>query len=386
MEISIHESDLNHILWGSALLGSGGGGAVWAGQTFVDLIAKHKKPVKMLTFPLTGEEKDQLACILCDIGSINAFDERQADALLHAYRKLAEHFAHLGPLQTVVPIETGPENTLAPFVVAAEHGLSVLDADGAGRAVPTLPLSTFSVTGINNWRPVIMSNGNGDIVSVNSHRFDHYDNLLRSLAHVDHFSDSASLAMWPDRIGALVTGAVPGTITRALNCGRLLEGLREHITERVSQSLDVVNQLNAYLIGTGTINDVHISDDEGFAFSTVKIENQIDGHTLTVLSQNESLLVYNTACPGPVAMAPDSICFLGQDLYPYTNSEIRDCKTPVHVIGIQAHGQLRHPKIMAGFRHIMEQLGYAGGASIYTGATKPLGDLIVELSRNTLNN
>ncbi|WP_177195004.1 hypothetical protein [Parapedobacter indicus] len=48
-------------------------------------------------------------------------------------------------------------------------------------------------------------------------------------------------------------------------------------------------------------------------------------------------------------------------------------------MGIQAHQQLRHPAIMAGFRHLMEDLGYAGGASVYTGATEPLGDLIVKL-------
>lgn len=380
MEISINESDLYRILWGSALLGSGGGGAIKAGQTFIDLIKASGKPITMLSFPLTKEEENQLACVLCDIGSINAFDEKQADALVYAYETLAAHFDHMGAIRSVVPIETGPENTLAPFVVAAKFGLSVLDGDGAGRAVPTLPLSTFSVAGIANWRPVMMSNGQGDIVAVNSHRFDKYDNLLRSLAHVGHFSDSASLAMWPDTVGALAAHAVPGTITRALHCGQLLEGIREQKPDLVMQSLPVVNQLDAYLIGAGTIRYANTSDSGGFTFSTVKIENQTDKNTLTILSQNESLLVYNTDLPGPVAMAPDSICFLGQDLYPYTNSEISDCRHPVYVIGIQAHQQLRHPIIMAGFRHVMEELGYAGGASVYTGATKPLGDLIVELS------
>src|SRR5690606_15788040 len=211
---------------------------------------------------------------------------------------------------------------------------------------------------------------------------DKYDNLLRSLAHVGHFSDSASLAMWPDTIGTMAAHAVPGTITRALRCGQLLEGIRTQKPDLVAQSLPVVNQLNAYLIGMGTVSYANTSDSDGFTFSTVKIDNQIDSNTLTILSQNESLLVYNTDLPGPVAMAPDSICFLGQDLSPYTNSEIGDCQQPVYVIGIQAHLQLRHPAIMAGFRHVMEGLGYAGGASVYTGVTKPLGDLIVELSNS----
>jgi DUF917 family protein len=91
---------------------------------------------------------------VCDIGSIGALDKKQTDALRYAFDALAQHFkSTLGPIGALFPIETGPENTMAAFVIAARTGLPVVDGDGAGRAVPTIPFCSFSALGrVKNWR------------------------------------------------------------------------------------------------------------------------------------------------------------------------------------------------------------------------------------------
>ncbi|RKX43696.1 MAG: hypothetical protein DRP33_00565 [Thermotogae bacterium] len=43
----------------------------------------------------------------------------------------------------VVPVETGGFNSVTPLHAGALKGLPVVDADGAGRAVPELQMTTF---------------------------------------------------------------------------------------------------------------------------------------------------------------------------------------------------------------------------------------------------
>jgi len=47
-------------------------------------------------------------------------------------------------VQFIVPVEIGAVNSLVPMVVASNMNIPVVNADGAGRAVPTLSCITFS--------------------------------------------------------------------------------------------------------------------------------------------------------------------------------------------------------------------------------------------------
>jgi DUF917 family protein len=379
---------LTRILYGSAFLGSGGGGLIESGRKFLEEIGGSK--VSLLTFPFSREHGKLLACVVCDMGSITAFDEKQSDALNLAYETLRDYFNKVKEekkIQAFFPIETGPENTLAPFVLAARFGFYVIDGDGAARAVPTLPLSTFSVGGIKNPKPVSIANGNGDSMLVFTKE---PEKILRSVSHIDAFSNSSSLALWPDTVDELFKDCIGGTITRALHCGQLIEGIRENDNKLIEESIGRVNDLSAFVIGAGEVIFKTGLEKGAFNFTTTKIR-QKDGSIITIISQNESLIAFSDQSYLPLAIAPDSICYLGFDFNPCTNGEIesidetvghnKKAKQQIYVIGVKAHKKLQHQDIRNGFKKIIEELGYAGNMDIKTPKQKPLGDLLMGLRR-----
>src|SRR5690606_32253297 len=111
-------------------------------------------------------------------------DPKQDEALQYAYEMLLAHVAGGKTIEALFPLETGPENILAPFVLAARHGLAVVDGDGAGRAVPTLPLCTFSSDDAYIDLPIAMANGDGDRILVDSESNLTHEALLRDFVQL----------------------------------------------------------------------------------------------------------------------------------------------------------------------------------------------------------
>lgn len=384
----INKKLLTRIMYGSAFLGSGGGGKIAAGIAFIKAI--NGKKINLLT-DINEKDGQLIACIICDIGSITEFDKNQVKALEFAFEALSKEFEpKLGrPIQAFFPIETGPENTLAPFVLASKFGFPVIDGDGAGRAVPTLPLSTFAINDISNPQPVAISNGVGDLMLVRTNDVKRFDVLLRSVANIEAFSNSASLALWPATVLELSTKSVMGSITKALNVGQLLEGIRSNDENLIKGSLKVVNKLQGFLIAMGEIIYKSNVEKGAFSYTTTKIK-QSNGSIVSIISQNESLIVFSSLSTQPIAVAPDSICYLMNDFMPITNAEI-DIQTSlpaknkkpqrIFLIGVKANIKLRNPIILDGFRKILEELGYAGNIDLKPVNTRPLGSLFIKLKK-----
>lgn len=387
MEKKIYQNELRWILIGSTFLGSGGGGKIKAGKKFLKEITRKNIPVSLLTHPLSDKEKSLNACIVCDIGSIEAFADRQSEALDLAFTGLSSYFKQeIGEIKALFPIETGPENTFAPLVLAARRGLYVVDADGAGRAIPIIPLCSFAIGPIERPKPVVIANDKGDVMSVFAAKTGLFDKMLRSISQMDGFSNSASLAMWPETVAGLLERSVPGSITRALACGCFLENLKLNKQDRVEETLKTVNEMSGYLIGKGTVIYKESYEEGAFNFTRTKIKNELDGDIITVLSQNESLIVFSDKKSSPLAFAPDSICFLNYKFEPYTNAEIdpikdksKKSKQNVLLIAIKADSRLYRAEIKNRFRTVLEEHGYSGSIAISQSAYRPLGDLLIDI-------
>lgn len=380
----LDEKLLHNLVQGAAFLGSGGGGKISSGETFVKIILGYGSGVELLTHPVAAKDQQKLACILCDIGSISSFDPKQDHALDIAFKGLSASFSSLGKIEAFFPIEIGPENTLAPFVLAAKYKFPVVDGDGAARAVPTLPLSTFSIGHPKNWKPVAIASGRGDSMMVASGKVEDFDSLLRKVAQISPFDNSASLALWPDTIAALTKNCIEGTISKAVFCGMLLEGLQSRNQVQIREALPKVNELKGYLIKEGKLLYKRQVERGGFSFNTTKFQTDA-GEIITVISQNENLMAFCDRIDVPIAIAPDSICYLRSDMKPFTNSEIdyTDSLTDqyFYIIGVEAHEKLHDPAIMKGFNEIIQELRFNTRFDIPKQAGKPLGDLIVELAQ-----
>ena len=135
------KEELEDIANGACLLASGGGGTIEAPKWIIPKILK-------LSDHVTAIGRDEVepsakgAVVAC-MGSPKALKEigfhgsafRAWDLL---EQTLKEKFSFS------IAIETGSVNTFIAMLAAAKMGIPVLDADGAGRAVPTLAMLTFS--------------------------------------------------------------------------------------------------------------------------------------------------------------------------------------------------------------------------------------------------
>lgn len=370
---------------GSAFLGSGGGGSVKAGEMFIQVILSKTQEIRLWMQPLTEEQKATMGCAVADIGANGALDPKQDKALLYAFDMLLKHAAKGENIGALFPLETGPENMLAPFVVAAMHNLPVVDGDGAGRAVPTLSLCTFSQDHYYAKLPIAMANGQGDRLLVNSDNTDTHEPLLRELVQLKSYHNSASLALWPDYVGQLAKRSVPHSVSYALNCGMLFEGLHSGNRQLIDESTPFVNQLKGYFIGRGVLLPSLSSEEDGFSYARIKIKDTKGKIEYTLIAQNESLVCFASDRSAPLAFAPTAICCLGRDGKAYTNAELTDkefydTEPEIMIFAVMPREELNRQEFIDGFIEVIKDL--LGESSTFETPpvpdnVSPLGDLII---------
>lgn len=368
---------LSYLVDGAALLGSGGGGSLSTGHTFVDLILKctNGNGLALLTPPELNTDSSQTAgCVLCDIGAITAIETDQQAAIANAFDALNayQHAQGKAPITVLMPIETGPENSLVPLVLAAQRGLAVLDADGAGRAVPSLPLCTLADLPAC---PAFIANQQNDFLIVQTSQTSSLDDLLRPITASPQFGNSASLALWSASVADLWERSVPGALSQAVWCGQLVAGLRNHDVALVAEALPFVNRRRGIVLGQGTVQSVDQNESGAFNFGTIRINSERDKSQLTILTQNENLILFSNTQSAPLLAAPHTISYLKTDLNPLTNSEIKAGDT-VYVLGIEADARLISPAFEAGFQALLQPLGFGGQLPPLPDSVQPLGTVL----------
>lgn len=394
MSIKLGQAELRRILYGAAFLGSGGGGKIENGRVFMKEILGLGKLITLLESQDIYSQKlqEEIACIVANIGSPEAFDPKQSTALEAVFSELQDHIGlssktgmsnchgTTGTIKAVYPIELGAENTLAPMVLAAKQNIPyVVDGDGARRAVPILDLCTFSsIKNSGQGLVAAIANGAEDTMLITSKEVSKFDNFLRAIANSEEFMNSASLALWPDKLEELDKRSISGSISLAMYCGQLFEGKRTGNSSLIKKALPHVNNLQGSLLAQGVIKDIVEESRGGFDWKTVIIEAQKPKSTISLLVQNENLIAYSDKKPAPLAVAPTSICYLTREFCPLTNAEV-EIGSFTYVIGIDPAEELKEVRILEGFQRKLLKLGYGGPVPVPLHNPQPLGNLINSL-------
>lgn len=376
MEISSEK--LHHIIEGAALLGSGGGGNKAAAYALLKYIVETAPSGKVQLLSALDHSFDSSAigCVIADIGANSAQEEKQYEAIATAFNELSLQMQRtIGTsLAFVLPIETGPENSMVPFVVAAHYGIPVLDIDGAGRAVPVLPLATFSELPPC---PAVIANDKGDFILLQIDNVADLDSMLRPITGLALFGNSGSLALWPSRIDPLLKYAVKNSLSYAMACGELIDCLQKGL-QIDAGCLNFVNERKACLLGQGIVQSILNKEEGAFDYSQVVIHDVLSDTTISVLVQNESLILYNSSQPGPMLTAPASIGYLKTDGSAITNAEIKQ-GDEVFVLAIDAHEALKQPERLLLFKEQLQEFAYFGELKYKLSAEEGLADLLVRL-------
>ena len=142
--------------------------------------------------------------------------------VINAFKALGSYMGR-EPTHTT-SIEAGGLNSTTPFVVAAQLGIPLVDADGMGRAFPEIQMIIATMHGVSA-TPMTLADEKGNSAVIDTIDNSWTERLARTLT-VD-FGATAMIALYPMTGKQLKAGAfVAGTIGLAEELGRLVRETR----------------------------------------------------------------------------------------------------------------------------------------------------------------
>ncbi len=346
----LSREDLSDILYGAAILGAGGGGDLEEGFTLIDQALAAGKSFRLLSIDEVPD--NALICtpyLLGAISGLSAEEEARYQGLpriethpmLVAYQAFQKHLGR--EFYATTACELGGSNTAAAFFPAAMNDHYVLDADPAGRAVPEITHSTYYLAGLPA-SPIFAANEFGEtFVLENVIDDQRAETLVRALCQVSRHDIAAidhalEMHMLKDVL-------IPGTITRAMNLGRVW---RESKTQR--NLAEVIAHAGGGRVGfSGCVSSVEYNTVEGFTLGQIDIDGTGSdaAHQYRIMVKNENLVAW---LDGEVAVTiPDLICLIDTDTgEPVTNPHAIAGQN-VSVILLPAPEQFRTEKAISVF-------------------------------------
>lgn len=304
----INAGNLDALCRGGSFLGSGGGGEPDYLRPTVERALAQWGAIPLVSLADLDDE-DCIAAI-CLIGAITPTEQRQKslkylmrpvfDLLINEIRK---------PIKALMPLEIGGTNVLAPFCLAGDIGLPVLDGDLMGRAFPKITMISTSIFDITPECFYIADHETG--VSRVSMCSSYEDLEQKARAHSQMFSGS-SAALIP----LILTGkeakiaAISETVSHSLRIGQ-------------QKSLeDLIQVVQGKIQCRGTIIKWNYELKGGFLIGSVELQT-IEGDVVKIIVKNEYLHLLDTQ-NNTIAETPDIISLLRtSDLSSVLSDQIR---------------------------------------------------------------
>ncbi|MBJ7556650.1 DUF917 domain-containing protein [Marinomonas spartinae] len=332
---------LFNIINGSTLLASGGGGSIKTAYSFVDQIVGTGKTINLLS--PADMNRSYYGVVVGAMGSPESFEKIGLKGAEERAIKVMQDLCKPKEINFTISVETGSNIFVAMLAAAkALDSAIVVDADGAGRSVPTL--SCLSYSSKINITPFAVLNAphskdkdpvEGDIVlnlplisdedpdksAKKKAQASIIENMVRPiLSSKDSFDGIGAISGWRMDGEQAKSALVPGTISMSQRIG---EQLREYNAEdkniipRFARFLETLN-ISLYSLSDNNTPFILKSKESisrgGFDFNMLVFTQSINENEkeLIVINQNENLLLWDSAKDHPLTICPDSICMLGK--------------------------------------------------------------------------
>lgn len=307
--------DLEQIVSGACFLASAGGGTYTSGMNlatrFGDTDYYPENKVRLVEVEEVEDEKSGV--MVAYIGSPESMEEIYYPIeIVQAVKQLEKQ---KGTISYILPAEIGAISTLAACTTAAKLGLSVVDGDGAGRAVPELSMTTYSLYQ-KDVNPVFLASKEENAYvclsiadGTSETAASEVESFVRPTLDVPCFGQKAGLAMW------VLSGAEIKEVIRSRNTLQGCLTLGKYIRERKKEELFKKVKKMGYgqpQSHRGTGAAIHTSVGGGFDSGklTFTTDGSAEEDNITVLFQNESLIAWDANRSKPLATAPDLISYL----------------------------------------------------------------------------
>jgi uncharacterized protein len=313
----VGEAEIEDIAVGAAILGTGGGGDPYIGKLLAQQAVRQHGPVQMVSVDEVPEDAFVVPSAMMGAPTVMVEKLPRGTEVIRAFEALG-HYVGRRPTHTT-SIEAGGLNSTTPFVVAAQLGIPLVDADGMGRAFPEIQMIIATMHGVKA-TPMTLADEKGNSAVIDTIDNSWTERLARTLT-VD-FGATSMIALYPMSGAQLRAGAfVAGTITLAEELGRLVRETRALHGDPVGA---VVDRLGGRRLFTGKIVDVARRTEAGWAKAEVHIDGISGdaGSTLVLHTQNEHLVAIRNE--DVVCSVPDLIIVMDAESGgPITTEELR---------------------------------------------------------------
>jgi len=343
--------DVEDFVRGCTLLGTGGGGSPEKGHKFLTGTLER---AGQITWVDPSEVPDE-AWTVCPfyMGSIAPKDSNLSERLqemgmqvrvqkelVQALRELTA-YSGISP-QFVIAAEMGGINTPAPVDAAYELGLTVVDGDFSGRAIPEITQSLAAVQGLSVY-PIVFCDYAGSVTIVKkapSYKMVERIGKLVSAASFGLVGSAGFMMKGRD----LKQTLQPGTLTGALEIGLTIRRSREIGDDPVAVT---ARFLAGWVLFKGRVMEKHWEDRDGYMFGHYQVEglDEFSGHIFKVWFKNENHMTWLDG--RPYVMSPDIIASVKlTDGEPITNTDISVGEI-LAIIGAPIHPVYRTEKGLA---------------------------------------
>ena len=338
---------LFNIVNGSTLLASGGGGSIKTAYSFVSQIIETGK-----TITLSSSNKMKNSDYGVVVGAMGSPESFEKIGLQGAEKRAVEVMQDLNESKKItftISVETG-SNIFVAMLAAAKtlDPALIIDADGAGRSVPTL--SCLSYSSQINITPFVVLNAphgkalvEGNIVLNLPHISDKdsdgaakkkaqasiIENMVRPiLSSEGSFDGVGAISGWIMNGDQAQSALVPNTISMAQSIGYILNQFSiddKNIIHHLAAFLKLEFDTPLYGLSKNnspfTLTSKESVSQGGFDFNKLSFTQTVNGREteLIVINQNENLLLWDKDKDHPLTICPDSICMLGK-----LNKSIKD--------------------------------------------------------------
>lgn len=411
---TVDKDTLHTIAIGSCIMASGGGGPYAVMRDLIDDNYTDIDSVDVVTTTEIAADAWLAGAAVMVPPSVLLVDNDTIGPTYNVFFELEEwckvNYTDLGfnQFDYFLPLEVGAVNSVSPFLAIAlankqlERSIRIVDADTAGRAIPTLPLIIFGAYEYEDfpaqypWFPNYMADADksddkgGTYVPSGQFRFATADELQTAFGGLMEslMGSKAGFALFPMTGDTLqVYPPISGTLTEAIQVGNIYR-----ITSEGKERADAVAQYFAdngrpsrvVFHGTVCCNEADTGNQDVGCFLVEGSGDDV-GWVLKLSYSNENILAYKyegdvptadpkcnpTAPPPetnmPYVIGPDSICYVpAQGELVYGNSELAKLVSEggmldVYIVAISERSQvIEQDYLMTQWTKLRESLGYTG--------------------------
>lgn len=311
----LSREDLIHILYGCAILGTGGGGSLDEGIAMIDEALAAGREFRLADFadldpediigtpyacgaisPLTEEEIQKYARL----------KETEESFYILCMRQLEQFLGR--EVKAVISTELGGGNTATALYVGAMTGRCIVDGDPAGRSVPALQHSTYFLKGVPMCPMSVMNRFGEGAVFTNVFDDARGEDMVRALAVVSQ--NTIAVMDHVNTAAVLRDAVIRGAISHAEAVGRAFLNARDAGGDYVAA---VTEAGKGRMMFEGVVSESGYETRDGYTFGNTVIEGSgaYAGHTLRIWYQNENIISWLDGAF--FVTVPDLICMFDLD-------------------------------------------------------------------------